>query len=581
MPALISVALVLAALLPPHLVDAALYQNLDALPTNVKPFDFIVAGGGTAGSVLASRLSENRDFNVLLIEAGNDTVGVIELEVPAWASKRNDTEFNWRFESEPMPGLNNRTLAIPRGRGLGGSSAINAMAYTRGSADDYDNWGRVTGDSRWGWNALWPYIQRHERWTPPAGGRDPTGQFDPKVHGYEGNTQTSLVWAEPSDFDLRVRTNGLLQKKEFPNVLDLNAGKPIGATWLQSTIGNGERCSAAKGYLTPSVRERPNLTIVLNTYITRVLPSKSSNKLDIRTVEIAPRDGGARRTLTASKELILSAGVIGSPQILLNSGIGNKADLTALGIPSVLDVPDVGQGITEHVSIAASFGTVPLNQTTIDDATALAMWQQNRTGPLTERFTSHQLLWFRLPSDTPLFKQYKDASTGPTSPQFEWGLDATGGGTLVLLSPYSRGSLKLRSNDPFAKPRIDYNLLSHPYDLAALKEGLRALKRYYSGPAWDGYITGFKGPDPDILSDAEFEKTIRDTAFTTLHPVGSAQMSPRNSKRGVVDSELRLKSASGLRIVDASVFPYVPAAHSQAPVYILAERAVDLIRSVW
>ncbi|KAF6750071.1 GMC oxidoreductase-domain-containing protein, partial [Ephemerocybe angulata] len=361
---------------------------------------------------------------------------------------------------------------------------------------------------------------------------------------------------------------------------------------MQSTIGNGERYSPAKGYLTPTAQPWPNLAIVLNAYITRVLPVKPGRKLDIRTIEIAPRYGGnsragiesgARRTLTASKELIVSAGVIGSPQILLNSG--NKAELTALGIPSVQDSPDVGQGIMEHVSLITGVTTVPLNTTIINEETALAMWKQNRTGPLTVRLTGHQLLWYRLPAKSPLFKEYKDPPSGTGSPHIEWSLDTTGSGSLVLLAPYSRGTLKLRSNNSFDKPRIYYNLLSHPYDIAALKEALRSLKRYYSGPAWDGFVTGFKGPDPDALSNEALEKAIRDGAFTSLHPVGSAQMSPKNSKRGVVDPDLRVKGLSGLRIVDASVRELqratMPAGHTQAPVYILAERAVDFIRESW
>ncbi|KAF5313692.1 hypothetical protein D9611_010105 [Ephemerocybe angulata] len=236
-------------------------------------------------------------------------------------------------------------------------------------------------------------------------------------------------------------------------------------------------------------------------------------------------ESGARRTLTVSKELIVSAGVIGSPQILLNSGIGNKAELTALGIPSVQDSPNVGQGKMEHVSLITGVTTVPLNKT-------------------------------MLPAKSPLFKKYKDPSSGPGSPHIERSLDIG-------------GTLKLRSNNSFDKPHIYYNLLSHPYDIAAHKEALRSLKRYYSGPAWDGFATGFKGPDPDALSNEALEKAIRDGAFTSLHPVGSVQMSPRNSKRGVVDPDMRVKGLSGLRIVDASVF---------APVYILAERAVDFIR---
>ncbi|KAJ3518242.1 hypothetical protein NMY22_g13779 [Coprinellus aureogranulatus] len=566
------------------------YHEIDELPHQLKPFDFIIAGGGTAGCVLANRLSEDRRSNVLVVEAGPDLVcsntNVQELIIPKWPISGR---YRWNYTSEPMPSLYGRTLTVMRGHALGGSSSINGMVYTRGSADDYDNWGRVTGDKRWSWKALWPYVLRNERFTGVIGGRNATGQYNPEVHGYNGKVLTSLMWSGPTEADNRSIANTKLLQ-EFPFTTDFNAGTFIGLKLMaylasigykQSTIGNGERSSSATAYLPPDVRERPNLSILLNTYITLVLPvGISPSRPDIRTIEIAPRNGGERRALTARKELILSGGVIGTAHILLNSGIGNKTELGQLGIPSVLDLPDVGEGLMEHVAIPMTWTTIPVNMTNISDDVAMAMWQENRTGPLTERF-DHQFLFARLPDNSPLLQQFKDPSTGPRTPHFQAGLTPNGIQNIGLMTPHSRGSVKLRSSNPFEEPAIDLNLLIHPFDLLALKDGARMMKRWQAGSAWDGYITGFIGPDPDALSNEDFEKIVRETAVTFLHPVGTAQMSRKGEKREVVDGELRVKEANGLRIVDASVFPFIPSANTQAPVYILAERASDLIREAW
>ncbi|KAF6755678.1 pyranose dehydrogenase [Ephemerocybe angulata] len=560
------------------------FQHLSELPLDLMTFDFIVSGGGTGGSVIASRLSENKAFNVLLIEAGPDTADQLGLSIPGWGlgkGTENPSQFIWNYESVPQEGWNGRKAGIPRGRGLGGSSAVNGMVYTRGSKDDYDNWARVTGDPGWSWNALRPYIRRSERWTPPAGGRNATGEYDPAVHGYMGRVETSLPWDGHLEHDIRTIRNAEIQKAEFPLVLDGNAGRSIGVTWMQSTIGNGTRSSAATAYLGDPVRKRGNLAILLNTQVLRVHPVVSSvRRLDIRTVEVISSDGGTAVKFTAKKELVLSGGVIGTPHILLNSGIGNRTELESLGVASILDLPDIGKGITEHVAANLVWDTVPLNTTTIDQDLAYAMWQQNRTGPLTATFT-HQILWSKIPSSSTLFKEWKDPSTGTTSPHLELPLDAAQNAYLALLTPYSRGSLRLASSNPLLPPLIDLGLLTHPFDMAAIKEGVRIMKRFYSGPAWEGYITGFRGPDPDVLSNEEFEKRIRDNAITFYHPVGGSAMSKRGEKRGVVDGELKVKGVRGLRIVDASVFPYVLTAHTQAPVYILAERAADLILTSW
>ncbi|TEB27549.1 alcohol oxidase [Coprinellus micaceus] len=492
----------------------------------------------------------------------------------------NLTGLLWTYMSEPTSGLNGRSVMVPRGHVLGGSSSINGMVYTRGSSDDYDKWAELSGDRRWSWKALWPYILRHERWGPPVGGRNATGEYDPKVHGYSGKVSTSLPWDGPVEHDLRTVKNAELQK-EFPITLDVNAGRPMGVSWMQSTIGNGERSSASTAYLTPEVRERPNLTILVNTYITRVLPVRTTGHVpDIRTVEVAPRTGGETRTLTASRELILTAGVIGTPQIFLNSGIGNKTELSALAIPCVLDIPDVGMGLTEHTAANLAWTITPRPTNPIAQDVAWAMWTANRTGPYSAAFT-HQMLWARLPVNSQALKDFGDPSAGPRSPHLEMPLDSARSAYLVLLTPYSRGSVKIRSKDPFDGLVIDLNVFSHPFDIAAIKEGIRLAKRFYSGAAWDGYISSFNGPDPDSLSEAEFRTRVTQNALTFYHPVGTAKMSPKNAKHGVVDPELRLKGASGLRIIDSSVFPHIPTAHTQAPVYILAERGVDFIRDSW
>ncbi|KAJ6498864.1 aryl-alcohol-oxidase from pleurotus Eryingii [Mycena sanguinolenta] len=561
--------------------------DLDQL--NLK-FDFIVVGGGTAGSVVANRLSENPENSVLVLEAGISNAGILDIIVPFFSPRAvPNTAVDWNYSTTAQVGLNDRSIAYPRGFVLGGSSSVNDMVYTRGSKEDYDRWANVTGDDGWSWDQLIPYIKKNERFTPPS---NATGKFNPAVHGFNGINTVSLQ-GFPTVIDSRV-IQTTTELAEFPFNLDMNSGYPLGIGWEQQTVKNGSRSSSATSYLAPQFVSRPNLHVLLHARVTRVLQTSSNNTF--RTVEFVQDLGGEKYTFTAGKEVILSAGSIGTPNILLHSGIGKSSTLTSLGVKPIHNLPSVGQNLTDHSLLSVSF--LVNSSGTWEDAERnatlaaeqLAQWNTTRTGPLVDSPTS-QLGWLRIPDNSSIFEQFPDPAAGPNTPHYElifasgfFGVPPPTGNFISIIvavvSPTSRGSVTLQSNDSLSDPLIDPNLLGTEVDLFIIREALKSALRFTTAPAWQNFVISPFGVN-STDTDEELDGFIRENTATVFHPTGSAKMSPKGATWGVVDPDLSVKGLNGLRVVDLSVAPFIPGAHTQAAAYIIGERASDLIKAAW
>ncbi|RDB26743.1 Pyranose dehydrogenase [Hypsizygus marmoreus] len=573
---------------------AAVYKDAESLP-NTTRFDFVVIGGGTAGNVIANRLTENPSWKVLVIESGPTNDGVQGSIIPFFYNGLQKTIYDWNFTTTPQQGLNGRIVDYPRGHILGGTSSINAMFYTRGSSSDFDRFAKVTGDPGWSWDNLQQYIRKNERFIAPADHHNTTGQFNPSVHGFNGINSVSLS-GFPQTTDPRVIQTTVDLGDEFPYNQDINSGNPLGVGWAQSTINGGRRSSSATSYLATEFIQRPNLHILLNTRVTRLLQTKNSgSQTALRTVEYAPNANGPRRHITATKEVILSGGTFGTPQVLLNSGIGDSSELKAIGIQPVHHLSSVGKNLSDQPSLSNSW-FVNSNKT-VDSiesnatlaAEVLRQWQLSETGPLVSTALSHAA-FLRLPDDSPIFRDYPDPSPGGKTPHYELAIRNGGltsepghfiGIATFVSTPVSRGNVSLRSSDPFDKPLINPGFLGSPLEMFIMREAIRGAIRFLAAPAWKDYVIGPLGPLQATATDEELDEYIHASANPGDHPVGTAAMSAKDAEYGVVDPDLRVKGVSGLRIVDASVMPFVPCAHTQAPVYIIAERAADLIKKAW
>ncbi|GLB38730.1 putative aryl-alcohol oxidase [Lyophyllum shimeji] len=574
---------------------AAVVTKVTDLPT--RDFDFVVVGGGTAGLAVANRLTENPKYSVLVIEAGGSNVALFDSEVPFFNGHLFNTPADWNYTTAPMAGIEGRSVGYPQGHILGGTSSMNGLAYTRGSSDDYDRYARLTKDEGWSWNNLQPYFRKNERWTEPVDHHNTTGEFNPAVHGFHGINAVSLPGFIYS-FDRRVIQATSELPREFPFNLDMNSGHHLGIGWTPFTIDGGVRSSSATSYLAPQFAKRPNLHVLINARVTRVVQTGTSHGIPVfKGVEFTEdrTPTASRKLLTAKKEIILSAGVIGTPHILQHSGIGDSALLSQVGVKPLVNLPSVGKNFTDHPFVANTwlvnstdtFETALRNETLMEQQ--IKQWNESHTGPYAAA-TFATAGWLRVPDNSTIFQQFEDPSAGPNTSHFEFiiangktrlPLPPTGNfmviGTVVV-TPISRGTVLINSTNPFDPPVINPNLLDSDFDLFVMREAIRSARRFAQAPVFSDYVISLVDT---AVTDAELDEFIRSTAITVSHCVGTASMSPKGADWGVLDPDLRVKKVAGLRVVDSSAIPVVPAAHTQAATYVFAERASDLIKAAW
>ncbi|KAF8140823.1 aryl-alcohol oxidase-like protein [Mycena galopus ATCC 62051] len=578
------------------LLQLCLGGQLYTSPEQVtKKYDFIVVGAGTAGSVVAARLSEEPSIRVLVIEAGVSDNGTDSdiIYVPLLAGTGVSTIFDWNYTTVAQSGLDGRTIDFPRGFVLGGSSCINGLIYSRGGSDEYDRLATVSGDSGWSWKELQQYILMNEQHTPPWNDRSNVGEYNPPVHGF-GPLGTGLT---PTVFETERRLFQMTddQPELYPFNLDPNSANGLGFSWLHTTVGTNARSTSASAYLHPALNSRSNLDVLIHTQVIKLIETETNTYTGVQVAQSAT---AKRFSFTASKEVILSAGTIGTPQLLMLSGIGPAAELSKVGISCAHDVPDVGRNLQDQNILAVQWEvSSPTLSTFLSNETALgaalAQYAENKTGIAAGNTLVNSIGFMRLPSDSPLLKA-GDPAAGPNAPhfQFAWlntffandGQTAPTAGnwmsvSIVLQSPTSRGSLNLTSSNAFDHPAINPAYLQTSFDIDTYVAAIKTLHTLMSTPAWDGFLIAPFADAANLTTDAQIEGYVRKFASTLKHPTSTATISKSTDKGGVVGPDLLVKGLKGLRIVDASILPSSVAGFPQAEVYIVAERAAALIKS--
>ncbi len=525
-------------------------------------FDFIVVGAGTAGCVVAARLSEDPRVRVALLEAGGShrhPYVSIPAAVAAVIARR---ACNWGLSTVPQSGLAQRRIPIPRGRMVGGTGSMNGMVYHRGHPRDYEDWARQ-GLSSWSWAHVLPYFTRSEHNENYPGS---------SYHGRSGPMHVSFVRAPnrmTQTYLAAVRSLG------FPACDDFAGPDPEGVGLRQGTIHNGRRVSTATAFLEPALRRR-NLTLFPLTRARRVLFEAR------RAVGIeASCSGGERLRVAAEREIILTGGALHTPQLLLCSGVGDPEQLAEFGIALVADSPEVGRNLHDHPAAPVRAHTDSTDSYGLSSRTLLrSVWNAlqyatARRGPLASNvFESVAFLRTAPGLDRPDFQFVFQPANPP--PPGHWIPRGHGYGiSPVLLYPRSRGSVRLMSQDPEADPRVDPKLLEHPEDLPRMVRAVRLCRGILSTPPFAKYHGREYLPGEQVESDAELEAFIRSSAVTVHHPVGTCRMGCDTG--AVVDGELRVRGLEALRVADASVFPSIVGGNTNAPTVMVAERAADFI----
>ncbi len=528
-------------------------------------FDYIIIGAGSAGCVLANRLSADPGNRVLLLEAGvKDNSILVNMPAGVGSLIGDKGTYNWGFWTEAEPHLENRKLWWPRGKGWGGSSSINGMVYIRGHARDYDQW-RQMGLEGWAYRDVLPYFKRSESL---EGGGD-------AWHGGDGPLKVSKAHTPNPIYKATIEAG---RQAGYKVTSDFNGFQQEGWGPYQLTIHNGERWSAAKGYLHP-VLKRPNLTCLTGVRTTRIL---IENGVAIG-VEYADETTRARTVVHADKEVLLCAGAVQSPQILQLSGIGDPDELGKHGIAVVKALKGVGANLQDHLDVTLSWECPkPITiysqrKGALKTALVGLNWLLFRKGVgATQALESGAFLKSRPDLDRPDLQVHCVLAVMQNHGKTQVAKD---GFTFHVcqLRPESRGTVTLRSADPFDDPAIFANYLSAEEDRRALREGARMMRQVASQAALDEFRTEELFPGKSVQTDEELDAWIRANSETIYHPVGTCRMGPVGDPMAVVDPELRVQGLKGLRVVDASVMPSLVGGNTNAPTIMIAEKASDLI----
>jgi choline dehydrogenase len=531
----------------------------------VDSYDYIVVGAGTAGCVLANRLSADPNVSVLLLEAGGKD-NYFWIHVPVgYLYTIGNPRTDWCYTIEPDPGLNGRAIGYARGKVLGGCSSINAMIYMRGQRGDYDHWAAL-GNRGWGWDDVLPIFKRSEDYQHGAD----------EFHGAGGELR---VEERRVNWEILDAWRDAAAECGIPKIGEFNTGDNSGNAYFQMNQRRGVRWSATKAFLRP-VRHRANLTVMTQAQVRRVLIETRDGRRRATGVQLRQADQHGRK-IAARRAVVLAAGAIGSPQILQLSGVGPGALLQACGLPVVHDLPGVGENLHDHLQIRSIYkvsNTVTLNQRANSLLGKIAMALEYlvfRTGPLTMP-----------PSQLGAF-----AKSDPTRPaaNLEWhvqplSLDKFGAPlhafnaitpSVCNLQPTSRGHVRIVGDDAAAPPQITLNYLSTAEDRALAVGGMRFTRRIMAAKALARFAPEEWKPGARLQSDAELERAAGDLGTTIFHPVGTCKMG--HDALAVVDDRLAVHGIDGLRVVDASIMPRITSGNTNAPTVMIAEKGADMI----